>query len=106
MLEATPWIGVICATVATMMVGAAWYGGLAQPWMKAAGVTEEQVKAGASPMLYVIAIIAHFVMAMMLSGLIFHVSPQGGNGMASSRGWASLRCRALLPTVFRCEHGR
>ena len=99
MLEATPWVGVICATVATMMVGAAWYGGLAQPWMKAAGVTEEQVKAGASPMLYVIAIIAHFVMAMMLSGLIFHVSPEGGIGNGMLNGFLAWLGFAAMPLV-------
>ncbi|EFL89673.1 DUF1761 domain-containing protein [Ahrensia sp. R2A130] len=78
MLDSIPWIGVICATFATMLVGAGWYGGWAQSWMKAAGITEEQVNAGASPVLYIIAVIAHFVMAVVLSGVITHISPQGG----------------------------
>ncbi|MEM1316835.1 MAG: DUF1761 domain-containing protein [Pseudomonadota bacterium] len=86
MMDSIPWIGVICATIATMVVGAAWYGGLAKPWMAASGVTEEQAKANEGPSLYIIAIIAHFVMAVVLSLVTSQMSPEGGigSGMANA----------------------
>lgn len=67
---------VIAATVAAFVFGAVWYGSLAKPWMAAVGKTEQEIKAsGQTPLLYGIALVALFVMAWVLAGLIGHLGP-------------------------------
>ena len=58
------------AVIASMVIGAVWYGVLGKAWMKAVGMTEEP-KQEAS--LYIIAIICQAVMAFLLAGLLYHV---------------------------------
>lgn len=75
MLESISWIGIAVATVASMAIGAAWYSGLAKPWIAANGFSEEQIKsveANDTPIIYVFAAISHVVMAIILSGVIIH----------------------------------
>jgi len=66
------------ALIASMVVGAIWYGVFAKPWMAAVGMEGESPKQ--EPSLYVIAIIAQAVMAWMLAGIIGHL------GMMSIKG--------------------
>ena len=76
MLEQINWLAVGIATVVSMGIGAAWYSTLAKAWIEACGFTEEQIKsveANDTPIIYVIAAICHLVMAVILSGIIFHV---------------------------------
>lgn len=71
------WIAIGIATIVSMAIGAAWYSGLAKPWIAANGFTEEQVKAveaNDQPIIYVIAAITHVVMAFILSGVIIHAA--------------------------------
>ena len=79
-----PWIGILIATVAAMAVGAAWYGGLAKPWLAAAGLDADEVKEGENPLMYAVAALAHLVMAWVLSGVIFHAA--GGDGVSIGDG--------------------
>ena len=77
MFEQINWIGVAVATIASMAIGAAWYSALAKQWIEACGFTEEQIKsveANDTPIIYVIAAICHLVMAIILSGVLFHVA--------------------------------
>ena len=53
--------------------GAIWYWAFAGPWMAAAGVTNEMVKRGSSPLLYLRAFVAQIVMAWILAGIIGHL---------------------------------
>ncbi|KAG1702799.1 hypothetical protein GQR58_004289 [Nymphon striatum] len=53
-----------------MMAGAAWYGALAKPWMKAVGLTEEPTP---NPKIYIVAMISQFMIAYVLAGLIGHI---------------------------------
>jgi len=64
-------LAIIIAAIAGMITGAAWYGGLAKPWMKAVGFTEAPQP---NPKIYIVAFIAQFVIAFMLAGIIWHLS--------------------------------
>ena len=99
MLESTPWIGILIATVAAMAVGAAWYGALGNPWMRAAGVTREEVERGEGPALYALAALAHLVMAWAVAGLIFHIAPQGGIGAGVAGAFFAWLGFAAVPLV-------
>ena len=86
MFEQINWIAVAVATVVSMGIGAAWYSALAKPWIKACGFSEDQIKsveANDTPIIYVIAAISHLVMAVILSGVIFHV---GGSEITAGDG--------------------
>lgn len=64
------YLAVILAAIAGMMAGAAWYGALAKPWMKAVGMTEEPQQ---SPKIYIVALISQLLIAYILAGLIGHI---------------------------------
>ncbi len=77
MLENISWTAIIIATVISMGIGAAWYSIFTNPWIAANGFSEEQIKsinANDTPIIYIIAAICHLVMAIVLSGVIFHSS--------------------------------
>jgi hypothetical protein len=40
------YLAVLAAAVATFILGAAWYIGFSEPWMRLAGLTEAQIQAG------------------------------------------------------------
>ena len=65
------YLGVIAATVAGFVFGSVWYGVLSKKWMKAAGISEEQAKPSAGPL--VNALICQLIMAWVLAGLIGHL---------------------------------
>jgi hypothetical protein len=77
------YLAVVVAAVAAWLVGAAWYGVLAKPWVAAQGKTMEEFKAQqdtlrASPVAYapfIIAFLAELVMAWMLAGVLGHLGP-------------------------------
>ena len=102
MLQATPWTGILIATLAAMVIGAAWFGALAKPWMAAAGLDEARVKEGESPLLYLVAIIAHAVMAWVLSRIIFHAGGGSvgiGDGLISGfLAWLGFAAMPLVVT--------
>lgn len=64
------WIALISAVVASYLFSAAYYISLAKPWRTAVGKTEAELKAGTSPVAYVIAIAGHTLIAYMLSVLM------------------------------------
>lgn len=64
------YLAVILAAMAGMMAGAAWYGALAKPWMKAVGMTEEPKQ---EAKIYIFALISQFLIAYILAGLIGHI---------------------------------
>lgn len=77
MFENVNFIAIGLATIASMAIGAAWYSGLAKPWIAANGFTEQQKKSieeNDTPIIYVIAALSHLVMAYILSGVIFHAA--------------------------------
>lgn len=69
------------AVVASMGIGAAWYGLLSKPWATANRFTEDEcakMDAGGTASTYVIAAISHLVMAYVLNGVIYH---SGGHSL-------------------------
>ncbi|MGH6866675.1 MAG: DUF1761 domain-containing protein [Methyloceanibacter sp.] len=77
------YFAVIIAALAGFGLGAVWYMVLSKPWLNAVGRTEADLKKeGSSQFLpFIIAILAIFVMAWMLAGLMGHlgqVSIRGG----------------------------
>ncbi|HEX2654091.1 MAG TPA: DUF1761 domain-containing protein [Xanthobacteraceae bacterium] len=63
---------VLVATAAGFATGGIWYGVLGKPWMKAHGFTAPMKNA--SPLPYIVAVLADFVMAVFLSGLMWHLN--------------------------------
>jgi hypothetical protein len=70
--EGMNYLAILLAAISGMVAGAAWYGALAKPWMKAVGMTGEPK---GEPKIYIIALIAQFVIAYVLAGLIGHMGP-------------------------------
>lgn len=64
------YLSVLAAAVAAFMFGGAWYGTLGKPWMKATGITAEQVEGGAmkSPKPFIIS----FIMLLVVAGMMRH----------------------------------
>lgn len=69
------YLAVVVAALAGFGVGAIWYTVLGNAWLDALGKTCEETKAGGAPkaMPFIIALVANFVMAIMLSGLMGHL---------------------------------
>ena len=68
---AVNWLAVIAAALSSFVLGGLWYSALfAKPWMKAAGLTEEQVRSGNPVVIFggsfVLALIASATFAMFL----------------------------------------
>lgn len=77
------YFAVIIAALAGFGLGAVWYMVLSRPWMHAVGKTEAELKkeGPAQALPFVIALVALFVMAWMLAGIMSHlgqVSIRGG----------------------------
>jgi hypothetical protein len=71
------YFAVVLAAIVSFLFGWLWYGVLfSKSWMAAVGKTEADIKAqGASPVPFVIAFVAQFVMAWVLAGVIGHLGP-------------------------------
>src|SRR3989337_1123402 len=70
------YIAVIIAALAGFGLGAIWYTVLAKPWMHAIGKTEAECKqqqGSAKVVPFAIAIVALFIMALMLAGVMGHL---------------------------------
>ncbi|MFT3726958.1 MAG: DUF1761 domain-containing protein [Terricaulis sp.] len=68
---AVNWLAVVAAALSSFVLGGVWYSALfSKPWMKAAGLTEEQVRAG-NPLIifggsFVLALITSATFAIFL----------------------------------------
>lgn len=71
------YLAILAAAVASFMFGGIWYGVLSKPWMAAAGIDEEMMKAskeaGKTTQLMLRAFVSGLVMAWVLAGLIGHL---------------------------------
>jgi hypothetical protein len=67
------YLAVILAAIAGFVVGAAYYGTLSKPWMKAARIDPASSTMSAS--LFVTTFLAELVMAWILAGLVGHLGP-------------------------------
>lgn len=64
------WVALIAAFVACYAFSAVWYISVGKPWMKAIGKTEGDIKAGAGPLPYIVAILGHLIIAYVLMNLM------------------------------------
>lgn len=74
--EHMSWTAIIAAAICGFLAGALYYGILGKVWMKAAGLTENEIKPNGKvdSRPFVAAIAANFVFAIILAGLIGHVA--------------------------------
>jgi hypothetical protein len=88
MIESVNWIAIAVAVVASMIIGAAWFGLFAKPWMKAAALSPDEiarVEGNENPGKYGIAVLTHIIMAWVLSGVIGHAGEMTlANGMLTA----------------------
>lgn len=69
-------ISILAAAAAAYAFGALWYMSLGKPWMKATGITQEQVDGGAgkSPGPFIVSAI----MVILVAGMMRHIFAQAG----------------------------
>lgn len=72
MFSEIDWIAVIPAAIAAFIFGALWYTVLGKPWMKAAGLTEEDVKGGPGAPVMIMTFLCQVVIAIIFSGVMYH----------------------------------
>jgi hypothetical protein len=71
-------LAVLAATVASWLVGAAWYMALGKLWMEAIGKTQEELVGPSgkpSPVPFIISFLAELVMAVVLALLVHRAGP-------------------------------
>ncbi len=79
------WVALPVAFAASYAFSAAFYIALSKPWLAAIGKTEAEIKAGAGPLPYIIAIVGQLVIAYVLMNLMFALdmqTPVGGVTLA------------------------
>jgi hypothetical protein len=75
------WIAILAAAVAAWLFGALYYGLLGKAWLAALGTTAETLKlanagksAAAKAAPFVLSLVAEFVMAFVLNGILIHLN--------------------------------
>lgn len=66
-------LAALAAAAAGFGFGAVWYSVMSRPWMRAARVSEAETKP--DPKVFAIAFLCQFLMAFVLAGVVYHVSP-------------------------------
>ncbi len=112
MFQSIPWLAILIAAVVGFPFGAVWYMLLAKPWMKAAGLTEENVQGGGGAPIYIITFICQLFMAFMLSAIVFHAGSMFGSAGFSVTSGVSVAVMIwigfIIPTqivnhLFQCK---
>lgn len=83
------WIAIFIAAAAGFGFGAIWYGLFGKAWMKAADISEEDVKGTdggkkPSPLPFVFAIAANLIMAFTLAGFMGHMVIDVSHGLITA----------------------
>jgi len=63
------WLAILYAVIAAMVVGAAWYGIFAKPWMKAIGKKKEELQSSQTTG-YVLSIVSALVTAYVMTHMV------------------------------------
>jgi Protein of unknown function (DUF1761) len=101
------YLAVLGAAVASWLLGAAWYTLLARPWMIALGKTRTELMGPdgrPSPLPFLVAFLAQFLMAWVLAGLIGHPGP-GQAGVAGGIVAGFLVWLGFVITTLSTNHG-
>lgn len=105
MLAATNPLAVLIAAVAAWLFGSVWYMALAKPWMAALGKTKDQLMGPSgkpSPIPFVVSFLAEIIIAVVLSGIIWHAGPVTvANGLMT----AFLAWFGFVLTTMAVNHG-
>ena len=76
------WLAVFAAALGGFVTGGLWYALFGKAWMSALGWDDETAKAqNRRTVLFVVAVGANIIMALMLYGLLMHM---GGNGLRAA----------------------
>lgn len=67
-------VNVLVAGAAAWVFGAVWYMALSKPWMAANGLTEDRIRASASPLPYIVSL----VMSIVVAGMTRHILASAG----------------------------
>jgi uncharacterized protein DUF1761 len=67
------YLAVVMAAVVAWLFGAAWYGLLGKPWMKAARLDPSTMRMSATP--FIVSFAAELIMAYVLAGVLGHLGP-------------------------------
>jgi hypothetical protein len=93
-MPAVNWLAVIAAALSMFVIGGLWYGPLfARPWQRAAGLSDEQLKAANMPLIFGLAFVLSLLMAANLAFFVAGVPDLGmvvGYSVAAGLGWAAL----------------
>ncbi len=91
-------LSVLAAAAAAFVFGGAWYGTLGKPWMKAAGITQEQVYGGAmkSPGPFIIS----FIMLILVAGMMRHGLSMAGISSVGKSALAGFGIGAFMATPW------
>lgn len=68
------WLAMLVAALVPLAVGALWYSPIlfANAWMKASGVTEENLKKGNMALIFGLTFFFSFLLAMILNSVVIH----------------------------------
>lgn len=93
---------ILVATMASFAFGALYYGLLAKPWMAAAGLTVERIKAAGSATYasYAISFAAEFWIACILAGAIILAPPEAGPWTMAIGSAVVIWIGFVLPTIL------
>ena len=89
-MEHINWLGVVLGAVAFFAVGAIWYTVLfGKAWQRATGLSDEQLKTGASmPLIFGTCLLLEFVVVLMLGHLFARLQPSDHVKMMMATGFA------------------
>ena len=74
------WLAVIVSAIANMIIGAIWYGVLAEPWLEGIGKTREWANENQRPTDYIIALVNSILMAFFLANVMAWAGVSGFGG--------------------------
>ncbi len=98
------WLAVLAAAISAFVLGGLWYGPLfGRMWMKASGMTEEQVKQGNAGRTFGISFVLMIVAAITLS-LFIGPDATGNRGAAMGFGVGACLVGTMLGVFYLFEH--
>ena len=91
-------VAILFATIAGFVFGAAWYGALSGPWLRAVGLSGERAR-NASKTIYAVAFALEFWIASILAGAIILAPPEAGEWTMAIGSAVVIWIGFVLPTT-------
>ncbi|WP_343232335.1 DUF1761 domain-containing protein [Microvirga terricola] len=105
MLATTNLWAILIAAIAAWLFGSVWYMALAKPWMSALGKSKAELMGPSgkpSPIPFIVSFLAEIIMAVVLSGIIWHAGPVT---VASGLSTAFIAWFGFVLTTMAVNHG-